>query len=59
MGTDRTERLFGDESVRAWQSRDYAIIIEVAHKISDKVLQEDAKVLMWYDQAITRSGENE
>jgi len=44
---------------RAWQNRDYATIIAVAHKISEKVLQEDPKLLMWYDQAITRSGENE
>jgi len=44
---------------RAWQSRDYATIIDVAHKISEKVLQEDPKLLMWYDQAITRSGTDE
>jgi hypothetical protein len=41
---------------RAWQERDYATIIAVARKISEEVLQEDPKLLMWYDQAITRSG---
>lgn len=41
---------------RAWQERDYATIIEVAKKIPESVLQEDSKLLMWYDQAITRSG---
>lgn len=42
---------------RAWQARDYATIIAVAHKIPTQVLQEDPKLLMWYDQAVTRSGE--
>jgi hypothetical protein len=42
---------------RAWQERDYATIISVAEKIPDRVLQEDQKLLMWYDQAVTRSGD--
>jgi hypothetical protein len=29
----------------------------VARKIPENVLQEDPKLLMWYDQALTRSGE--
>ena len=41
---------------RAWQNRDYNTIIEVAHKIPENILQEDPKLLMWYDQAITRMG---
>ena len=41
---------------KAWQGRDYATIIAVARKIPEKILQEDAKLLMWYDQALTRSG---
>jgi hypothetical protein len=40
-----------------WQSRDYRTIIAVAQRIPEKVLQEDPKLLMWYDQALTRSGE--
>ena len=43
---------------RAWQRQDYATIITVAQKIPDAVLQEDPKLLMWYDQAVTRSGQN-
>ena len=39
---------------RAWQDRDYDTIIAVAQKIPEDVLQEDAKLLMWYDQAMTR-----
>jgi 16S rRNA G966 N2-methylase RsmD/predicted RNA-binding Zn-ribbon protein involved in translation (DUF1610 family) len=42
---------------KAWQERDYATIIAVARKIPESVLQEDQKLMMWYDQAVTRSGE--
>jgi len=55
-------RVFRLEAVRAgfkkaWQERDYATIITVARKIPENVLQEDPKLLMWFDQALTRSGE--
>jgi hypothetical protein len=40
---------------KAWQERDYKTIIEVARKIPENVLQEDPKLLMWYDQALTRT----
>jgi len=55
-------KVFRLEAVRAgfkkaWQERDYATIIAVARKIPAKVLQEDPKLLMWYDQAVTRAGE--
>ena len=65
--TERTKKFkrsekFRMEAVRAgfkkaWQERDYGTIIAVARKIPDKILQEDPKLLMWYDQAVTRSGE--
>ena len=50
------------EAVRAgfkhcWQNRDYRTIIAVAQRIPENVLQEDPKLLMWYDQALTRSEE--
>jgi hypothetical protein len=44
---------------KAWQEKSeegYRTIIEVAHKIPEDVLQEDPKLLMWYDQAVTRAG---
>jgi len=41
---------------KAWQDRDYSTIITVAEKIPKNLLQEDQKLLMWYDQALTRSG---
>ncbi|WP_420239631.1 DNA methyltransferase [Telmatobacter bradus] len=41
-----------------WQNRDYRTIIAVAQRIPEDILQEDPKLLMWYDQAVTRSGED-
>lgn len=38
------------------QERDYATTIAVARKIPEKILQEDPKLLMWYDKAVTRAG---
>jgi hypothetical protein len=57
----RKLKVFRLEAVRAgfkkaWGDRDYATILAVAEKIPDAVLQEDPKLLMWYDQALTRSG---
>jgi len=59
--TTRKLKEFRLEAVRAgfmkaWQERDYATILAIAAKIPDDVLQEDQKLLMWYDQALTRSG---
>ncbi len=56
-------KVFRLEAVRtgfkkAWQERDYQTIIEVARKIPDNILQEDQKLLMWYDQALTRTEED-
>lgn len=39
---------------KAWQDRDYPTIIQVAEKIPQNLLQEDQKLLMWYDQAQIR-----
>ena len=57
----RTLRVFRVEAVRAgfkraWQERDYQTIITVARKIPENLLQKDPKLLMWFDQALTRSG---
>ncbi len=59
----RRLKVFRLEAVRAgfkkaWQERDYATIIAVAEKIPERILQEDSKLLMWYDQALTRTGED-
>ena len=39
----------------AWGNKDYKTIIAVAQKMPDEALQEDEKLLLWYDQALTRS----
>ena len=54
-------KIFRIEAIRAgfrkaWKEKDYKTIILVAEKIPPKVLEEDSKLLMWYDQAITRLG---
>ena len=55
-------RVFRIEAIRAgfrkaWQERDYSTIVSVARKIPETILHEDPKLLMWFDQAVTRSGE--
>lgn len=53
-------KVFRIEAVRAgfkkaYQDRNYETIISVAKRIPETVLQEDDKLLMWYDQALTRT----
>ena len=38
----------------AWAARDYKSIIGTAQKIPEESLHEDEKLLLWYDQALTR-----
>ncbi|WP_109208175.1 DNA methyltransferase [Moorella sp. Hama-1] len=62
QSTQRRLKVFRLEAIRAgfkkaWQERDYRTIITVARKIPESVLQEDPKLLMWYDQAVTRTEE--
>ncbi|NLF25486.1 MAG: hypothetical protein GX589_07500 [Deltaproteobacteria bacterium] len=61
ISSQKRLKVFRLEAVRigfkkAWQERDYATIITVARKVPENVLQEDPKLLMWYDQAVTRMG---
>jgi hypothetical protein len=39
----------------AWTAKDYKAIISIAQKVPDEALQEDEKLLLWYDQALTRT----
>ena len=53
---------FRTEAVRAgfkaaYDEQDYKTILEVGEKLPDKVLQEDEKLLMYYDVASMRAGE--
>jgi 16S rRNA G966 N2-methylase RsmD len=57
--TGRRLKTFRLEAMRtgfkhAWGNRDYATIIAVAQKVPEEALQEDEKLLLWYDQALTR-----
>jgi hypothetical protein len=57
--TGRRLRVFRLEAMRAgfrnaWANKDYATIVAVAKKIPEEALQEDEKLLLWYDQALTR-----
>jgi len=50
----KTQTLWGETICRVWLTgRD-----SVARKIPEKALQEEPKLLMWYDQALTRTGED-
>lgn len=55
-------KVFRVEAVRAgfrssWQQSDYAAILAVAEKIPEDILQEDAMLLMWYTNSLTRAGQ--
>ena len=57
----RLIRLFRTEAVRAgfkycYDEQDYQTIADVAAKLPDRVIQEDEKLLMYYDVAATRLG---
>jgi len=39
----------------AWVAKNYNAIIATAQKIPEEALQEDEKLLLWYDQALTRT----
>jgi len=42
----------------AWVARDFKTIIAIAQKVPEEALQEDEKLLFWYDSALTRMEAN-
>lgn len=57
--TGRRLKVFRLEAMRAgfrnaWTNKDYTTIVAVAKKVPEEALQEDEKLLLWYDQALTR-----
>jgi hypothetical protein len=53
-------RVFRTEAVQAgfkhaWHERDYRLIVKVAERLPESVLQEDAGLLMYYDNALMRA----
>lgn len=60
----RKLKLFRLEAVRAgfrraWQQNDYATIVNVSEKIPEDILHEDAMLVMWYTNSLTRLGRNQ
>ena len=58
----RKLKLFRTEAVRAgfkaaYEGQDYKTIVNVAAKLPENVLQEDEKLLMYYDVASMRLGD--
>ena len=52
-------KVFRSEAVRAgfrdaWRRRDYAVIVAVAQRLPERVVQEDADLLMYFDNALMR-----
>ena len=59
---ERKLKLFRTEAVRAgfkaaYEGQDYRTIVSIAAKLPEKVLQEDEKLLMYYDVASMRLGD--
>jgi hypothetical protein len=42
----------------AWAAKDFKTIISIAQKLPEEALQEDEKLLFWYDSALTRMEAN-
>jgi 16S rRNA G966 N2-methylase RsmD len=60
--SQKTLKVFRTEAVRvgfkaAYDARDWKTIVSVGEKLPDSVLQEDEKLLMYYDVASMRAGE--
>ena len=58
-GSKKKLKLFRLEAIRAgfkkaWSEKDYQTIVEIGSKIPDAILQEDDKLLMYFDNAQTR-----
>ncbi len=53
-------KVFRSEAVRAgfkacWKNKDYHTIVKVAQRIPESVIQDDASLLMYYNNALTRT----
>jgi hypothetical protein len=53
-------QVFHTEAARAgfkhaWHERDYRLIVKIAERLPESVLQEDAGLLMYYDNALMRA----
>jgi len=63
LSKERKIKLFRTEAIRAgfkaaYEAKDYKTIVTVAAKLPDTVIQEDEKLLMYFDVASMRLGED-
>lgn len=63
LSRERKIKLFRTEAIRAgfkaaYEAKDYKTIVTVAAKLPDTVIQEDEKLLMYFDVASMRLGED-
>lgn len=56
LKTVRTEALRAGFK-ECWQNADYRTIVSMAERVRDEIIQEDAALLMYYDNAVMLSGE--
>jgi len=54
-------KLFRTEAIRAgfkkaWGDKDYQTIVDIGQRLPESILQEDDKLLMYYDNAQIRLG---
>jgi hypothetical protein len=54
-------KIFRTEAIRAgfkkaWSDGGYNLIISIGERLPPQIIQEDADLLMYYDNALTRSG---
>ncbi len=56
LKTVRTEALRAGFK-ECWQNNDYVAIIQMAERVREQIIQEDAALLMYYDNAVMLSGE--
>lgn len=59
VGTKKKLKVFRTEAIRAgfkkaWSEKNYQKIVDVADRLPEKVIQEDDKLLMYYDNASIR-----
>ena len=55
-------KVFRTEALRAgfkdaWQKQDYSTIVQMAKRVSESVVQEDPALLMYFDAALMRTGD--
>jgi hypothetical protein len=61
LDTNGKLKIVRTEALRAgfkesWQKQDYVTIVQMAKRVPEAVIQEDHALLMYYDNALMRTG---